>query len=104
MPTATSPAPAIASVTGIFVPRQTRTVGFSSDAGGNPVLAGLFFDTAAESSYLTSFPGLLAGRQSVRLASELWAVEANLAYMPDSAGPVRTTWYLGYRNLQLNEG
>lgn len=77
----------------------------ASGLTGSPLVARPVFNTIAdrEGSYLTSFPGVLAGSSSVEARSELWGIEAvaryKFAITPYLTGDV----LLGYRQMELLE-
>jgi hypothetical protein len=87
-----------------FFPQYVRST-FASDANGNPVIARPEFNTAAggERSFLTSFPGVLAGSTSVESRSTLWGYEVNGRYSICPSDGVLIDGLIGYRQARLDE-
>ncbi len=105
-------------VGGFILPRQTRTVAFSSDASGNPVLAFRHLDpptdgAPAEDVFQAAVPGVVsagppqigpyAGAVGLTTATRLWGLEGNLVGGACQCDCVRWQLLAGVRYLELSE-
>jgi hypothetical protein len=82
-----------------------RRAGFASDPTGNPVLAQPIVNavTGAESSVLTSFPGLLAGNLTASTSTLLYGVDSDLFMTVRQDRSWRLDALAGFRYLALRE-
>jgi hypothetical protein len=95
------------TVEGDFLYLGQRTFGFSagSNAAGEPIVARPVINaqTGAQSSYVDSLPGALAGTVSVESHLRIDGYEFNLARSMASTGGVRFDVLGGFRALDMSE-
>jgi hypothetical protein len=103
---------------GFFLPRQSRTIAYSSDAGGNPVLAFRFLDppvggASSEDAFVAAVPAVVSagppqigpysGSVGLTTSTRLWGTEANLVCKAWHCDCVRWQVLAGVRYLDLDE-
>jgi hypothetical protein len=103
---------------GFVLPSQSRTISYSSDAGGNPVLAFRHQDPPmgappAEDAFQASLPAILssgppqigpyAGSLGLTTRTRLWSMEGNLVGNVWQSEEVRWQLLAGFRYLDLSE-
>jgi hypothetical protein len=105
-------------VGGFFLPRQSRTIAFASDMGGNPVLAFRFLDppvggVSSEDAFTAAVPGIVSagppqigpysGGVGLTTSTRLWGLEANVPCQAWQCDCVRWQLLAGVRYLDLDE-
>jgi hypothetical protein len=105
-------------VGGFILPRQSRTISYASDVGGNPVLAFRFLDVPAggassEDSFVASAPSVVSagppqigpysGGVGLTTSTKLWGTEANAVCKAWQCECVRWQLLAGVRYLDLDE-
>jgi hypothetical protein len=88
----------------VFFPDTIHQV-FSSDAGGNPLIARPVFNTLVgeERSFVTSVPGTLAGSTAVDYHTELWGFEVNGRVNGSCTPHLNGELLAGFRFARLDE-
>jgi hypothetical protein len=105
-------------VRGFFLPRQSRTIAYSSDSSGNPVLAFRFLDppvggVSNEDSFVAAAPGIVSagppqigpytGSVGLATSTKLWGTEVNVVSKACQCDCVRWQLLAGFRYLDLDE-
>jgi hypothetical protein len=86
-------------------PSQHVSATVASDVNGNPLISRPIFSTldGQERSFLTSFPGVLAGSTNIQAHSELWGIEAVARYKFEITPYLTGDVLFGYRQMELVE-
>ena len=94
-------------IEGSFFSLFQRSITFNAASNGNgyPVIARPVIDvySGMESSYVDSYPGLLAGSNTTTFSSVLRGFELNLTTRAVEVDDLSVDAFLGYRQLNLNE-
>ena len=90
---------------GFYTLPRTQSFGIGSDVNGNPVLARPIFNvvTGIEASFLTAFPGFIAGNLSIESRSEMAGIELNARYHAYIRKRLHVDGLVGFRYLRLDE-
>ena len=103
---------------GFFLPRQTRTVAYSSDSSGNPVVAFRFLDppvggVSSEDAFVASVPAIVSagppqigpysGSVGLTTSTSLWGADANFLAKAWECEGIRWQLLAGFRYLGLDE-